>query len=63
MNEEEYEKHLRDSLAVLHSQYSKAAEPFINRLVELYSQRVPPITVTTEDAIMAGLLPQAPDAS
>jgi len=50
------ERYLREMLALLQESYAKAAKPYVDRLVELYSRRSPaPIIVTLDQARQMGV--------
>ena len=55
------ERYLRETLAILQESYSKAAKPYIDRLVAIHSMRPPaPMMVTLEQAEAMGF--KAPNA-
>ena len=52
------ERYLRETLAMLHESYAKAAKPYFDRLVAINAMRQPPpMIVTLEQARALGLLP------
>ncbi len=52
------ERYLRETLAMLHESYAKAAKPYIDRLVAINAMRPPaPMIVTLEQAQALGLMP------
>lgn len=52
------ERYLRETLAMLHESYAKAAKPYIDRLVAINAMRQPaPMIVTLEQAQALGLMP------
>ena len=54
----EEERYLRETLAMLHESYAKAAKPYIDRLVAINAMRQPaPMIVTPEQAQALGLMP------
>lgn len=56
--EDTEERYLRETLAMLHESYAKAAKPYIDRLVAINAMRPPaPMIVTVEQAQALGLMP------
>lgn len=51
------ERYLRETLAMLQESYTKAAKPYMDRLVALHSRSLPQMLVTVEQAQALGLLP------
>ena len=52
------ERYLRETLAILQESYTKAAKPYIDRLVAIHAMRPPaPMLVTVEQAKALGFLP------
>ena len=51
------ERYLREALAILHQSYTKAAKPYMDRLVAIHAIRPPaPMLVSVEQAQALGLL-------
>lgn len=55
--DEAEERYLRETLAMLQESYTKAAKPYLDRLLAIHNRKQPQMMMTVEQALALGLLP------
>ena len=61
--DEAEERYLRETLAMLQESYTKAAKPYLDRLLAIRNRKQPQMMMTVEQALALGLLPANADVT